>query len=123
MSKGDMLSIVFMNKRRKNIIDELIDENTGHSRLILNMACISFDLGKELFGEDYLSILKEYIKNNRRNVDEIVSICSMSHSSYYRKINKIYEVIYKMIKLVNDAFLEIKMNDNYIKSIIGKTNK
>ena len=112
-----------MNKRRKNVIDKLIEKNTGHDRLILNLACIFFDFGKELYGNDYLMILKEYIIDNKAKVDEIVSNCSISHSGYYRKINKIYDIVYKMIKLVNDAFLEIKMNDNYIKSIIGKTNK
>ena len=111
-----------MNKRSINIIDNLITENTGRSKLILQLVCIFFNCGREHFGDEYLMILAEYMIYNTKTVDEMVINCTISHSGYYRKINYIYKIIDVVDKLINEAFLELKIDDNYIKTIISKSN-
>ena len=86
--------------------------------MILNMACIFFDFGKELFGGDYFNILKEYLVNNKKTVDEIVLNCSISHSGYYRKIKIIYVILSKLDKYINEAFEELKIDNGYLKKIL-----
>ena len=109
-----------MNKRCFNKIDMLLNDDTDHSRLILDMVCIFFNFGKDMFGNDYIDLLIEYIVNNNQTVDEIVINCSTSHSNYYRKIKEIFNIIDKMDELIKEAFIEMKIDDSYIESIIHK---
>lgn len=106
-----------MNKRCFNIIDLLINRNTDHNRLIINMVCIFFDFGKELFGNEYLIILREYLIDNNRTVDDIVENSSISYSGYYRKLKVICYLLLRMSMIIKEAFIELKIDDNYINMI------
>ena len=102
-----------MYKRQMNIIDELINSNTDHSMNVLIMGCIFFNIGNEIFGNDYYNLLIEYLSNNNQSVDEIVLKCSISHSGFYRKIKIIYSVLTKIDNFVRNSVIELKINMKY----------
>ena len=108
-----------MNKRKVNVIDNLIKKNTDHSKLVLNMTCIFFNVFSNLFGHDCAKILNEFLVDNDKTVDEIVYNCSISHSGYYRKIKQIYVVIAKLEELVNKTFIKIEIDNCFINDILN----
>jgi len=108
-----------MYKRQMNIIDELINSNTDHSMNVLIMACIFFNIGNEIFGNDYYNLLIEYISNNNQSVDELVLKCSISHSGYYRKIKTIYSILNKIDNFIKNAFNELKFNMKYFELLFN----
>lgn len=109
-----------MKKRNFNVIDDLMNKDTDHDKLILNMACIFFDFGKELFGIDYFNILKEYLIDNMKTVDEIVLNCSISHSGYYRKIKNIFLMLKRLDFFIREAFKELKIDNEYINKLLNE---
>ena len=81
-----------MKKRCLNVIDDLINKDTDHNKLILDMACIFFDFGKELFGNEYFNILKEYLINNK-DIAENMGKKSRELAENKFDVNKINNII------------------------------
>lgn len=85
-----------MNVRKTNSIDILLNQSidNANKKFIVYTFLFLFD---RIHGTEFLKIVKLYENYNKLTVDELCEKCSISLSTYYRRIKVIEEIINVLI--------------------------